>query len=63
MICEEAKLILKHLGLRINVTEFEDIPNLMEVLFEFSNDRSCYVKLVYDIDTDDYDCKIIFLFL
>ncbi|CAG9803909.1 unnamed protein product [Chironomus riparius] len=55
MICEEAKMIFGHLGLRINVTEFEDRPSLMEVLFEFSNDHSCYVKLIYDIDTDDYD--------
>lgn len=60
MICEEAKMIFGHLGLRINVTEFEDRQNLMEVLFEFSNDHSCFVKLIYDIDTDDYDCKIHF---
>jgi len=58
MICEEAKMIFRHLGLRISVVELEDRQNFVEVLFEFSNDNSCYVKLIYDIDTDDYDCKI-----
>lgn len=58
---EQANSVSHILGLKYSIEENSD-SSTIEVRVDFKEEKSFYVKFIYDLQTDDFDCKHLLLF-
>lgn len=60
-ISEETQHFFSLLGIKATIKEFEEDNDSLEIKLQFSEGTDHFVSLFYDVETDDYDCKYLFL--